>query len=286
MAGAASLRSHLRSRGRVRGFVAIAAVGCAAATAPPPEPTTAGLGAFLGEELRATVDAATLSWEPRRNVLAELAFGRHVLFLAAPAGGGPRDLYRAAVRLTPSGQPLSVARVTNVTDTPEADELGLALANGVATFATAASGNVVAVTALDVASGSLERTDVFIDAPAPEATVARSENLLIVRVTGRDGELRYDLARRSLEGAPRTARVVRGSPAKKPLATALGDAARRRLGERVTRALASFGYSVRDAVERSASAAVRLGRASEAKSSVPRAHVEDAKRARRPEDVW
>jgi hypothetical protein len=286
LAGAASLRSHLRSRGRVRGFVAIIAVGCAARTASPPEPTAAALGAFLGTELGATVDPATLSWEPRRNVLVELALGRYVLFLATPEGGGPRDLYRAAVRLTPSGQPLSIARVTNLSDTPEADELGLALADGVATFATAAFGNVVAVTALEVGSGSLERTDVLLAGTVPEATLARSEGTLVVRITGRSEELRYDFARRALAGESAVARVVRGSAAEKPLATAIGDAARRTLGDTLTGKLASLGRFVRDAATRTVEATLRLGRAPEAKSSLPRAHVEDAKRARRPEHVW
>jgi hypothetical protein len=286
LAGAASLRSHLRSRGRVRGFVAIVAVGCAAASASPPEPTTTGLGAFLGAELGATVDATTFAWEPRRNVLAELAFGRSVLFLAAPAGGGPRDLYRAAVRLTPSGQPLSVARVTNLSDTPEADELGLALADGVATFATVAFGKVVALTALDLGSGSLERTDIVLDVAVTEATLARSDGALVVRATGHDEEIRYDYARRVLASKPGAAHVVRGSAAQKSLAVALGDAARRTLGEDATRSLASMGRFVRDAVERGIYAAVHVGRAPEAKTAVPRAHVAGAKSARRPEDVW
>ena len=114
---------------------------------------------------------------PGGTCIAELVSGRRVLFLATPANGGPRDLYRASVRLTPSGQALAVSSMTNLTSTPDADELGLSLEGGVATFATVAFGSVRAVTALDVRGARPERTDVLIDVPAREATLARDATL-------------------------------------------------------------------------------------------------------------
>jgi hypothetical protein len=256
------------------------------AKAPPPEPTLQALGAFLGAHVGASVETATLAWEPRRNLLAELAFGRSVLFLATPTSGGPRDLYRADVRLTPSGQPLAVSRAENLSDTPEADELGLTLEGGVATFATAAFGSVRAVTALDVTADGLERTDVIIRPAAPEATLARDATSVTLRLPDGGPEIRYDFARRLLTSAPGAAHVVRRSPPKKSLALAASDAAARTLGATVSGAFASFGRFVRDAMERAGYAALHAGRRPESRALAPKAHVEHAKSARRPEDVW
>jgi hypothetical protein len=255
------------------------------ASAPPPEPTVAGVAALLGARFGGTVDAGSLAWEPPRNVLAELVFGRRVLFLAA-SGGGPRDVYRASVRLTPTGQPLAVRGVTNLTDTPDADELGLSLDGSVATFATAALGNVRAVTALALDGAHIERTDVLVEVPAREATLARDARSLLLRLDARDGELRYDFARRSLEGEPGIARVVPRARVKTGFALGVADALRGSLGESVTSSLASFGHAVRDSLERAAYTLTHLGRRPEPRAVAAKASVKDVRDARRPEDVW
>jgi hypothetical protein len=281
-----SLRSHLRSRGAVRAFAATVGVGCAVAATPPPEPTLEGLARFLSARVGAPVDPGSVAWEPRRNVLAELAFGRRVVFLAPPLPGGPRDVYRAAVRLTPSGQPLAVSSVTNLSETPQADELGLAVVEGVATFATTAFGKVIAVTALDVRDGTVERTDVLFETPAHEVTLARDGASVTVRIAGREGELRYDATKRALGPSSDAARVVRRSPPEKGLALAAGDAVRRLLGETASALFASAGRFARDAVERAGYAVWHAGRRPAPRAGLPKAHVEEAKSARRLEDVW
>src|SRR5687767_12677423 len=92
---------------------------------PPPAASLSGLEDLLERAAAVHTAPADLAWEPRRGLVAELVLGRGVLFLGAARAGGARDLYRAWVRLTPGGQPLSVSRVVRLTDTPLADECGL-----------------------------------------------------------------------------------------------------------------------------------------------------------------
>jgi hypothetical protein len=245
-----------------------------------------GFGAFLGARVGVNVETASVAWEPQESALVEVALGRRVLFLASPAGGGPRDVYRAAVRLTPSGQPIAVSGVTNLTDTALADELGLSLDENVATFVTAAFGKVQAVTALEVGRSRLERTDVFIDVPAREATILRDARSLTLRLDSHTEELRYDFERRALTGESRAARTVRRSASSGGIVTGLADRARRTLGNGVSSALGTGFLRVRDALERAAYAIVRVGRRPEPRETLPRARVEDARSVRRPQDVW
>jgi len=277
---------HLRSRGAVRAFVATLSLVAVLAKPPPPEPTLPGLAALLGERSGATVEAESIAWEPRRNVLAELGWGRRVLFLASPRSGGPRDVYRASVRLTPSGQPIAVSSVTNLTDTPDADELGLTLEGGVATFATAALGSIVAVTALEIEGARHEVTDVFLNVPAEEATLARDEGSLTLRLALHAEPIRYDFARGTLTSEPGVARAVRRVTPRKGLTLAFADEARRSLGETATSLVASLGRGGRDALRRALYALTHIGRKPEPRGAVPKARVADAKSARRLEDVW
>jgi hypothetical protein len=283
--GTTPLLSHLGNRGRVRGFVACLSLASVVASTPPPEPTVGGVAALLGARVNGTVDIESIAWEPRRNVLAELVFGRRVMFLAA-SNGGPRDVYRAWVRLTPSGQPLAVRCVTNLTDTPDADELGLSLQAGAATFATVALGGVRAVTTLELDGAELERTDVLVDIRVREATLARDARSLTLRLDARDGEIHYDVARRVLESEPGVARVVLHTRVDKGFALRIADALRASVGESVPRVLASFGRAVRDSLERAVYDLVHIGRRPEARANAAKATVKDVRQARRPEDVW
>src|SRR4029434_1901253 len=76
--------------------------------------------------------------------------GRPLLFLAAPRAGAPRDLYRAWVRLTADGKPVSVWRVRNITDTPDGDDAALEARGDKALFATLAFGRIQAISVLDL----------------------------------------------------------------------------------------------------------------------------------------
>jgi hypothetical protein len=278
--------SHLRSRGAAFRFVALVSIGCVLVSAPPPEPTLDGLGAFLGARAGVNVETASIAWEPRRNALVEVALGRRVLFLASPVGGGPRDVYRATVRLTPSGQPIAISSLTNLADTAFADELGLSLEENVATFVTAAFGKVQAVTALEVGRSRLERTDVFLLVPAREATLGRDGRSLTLRLDSHAEELRYDFDRRALTGESPAARVVRRAPPSANIVTRLADRARRSLGDGLSSALGTAFFRTRDGFVRAAYAIAHVGRRPEPRETEARAHVEDARNVRRPQDVW
>jgi hypothetical protein len=281
-----SLSAHLAKRGAVRAFVATVAVAVAVGSQPPPQPTLEGLSQLLAARSGARVDPESIVWEPSRSVLAELVLGRRVMFLASAPNGGPRDVYRAAVRLTPNGEPLAAWRLTNLSDTPDADELGLALEGGVATFVTVASGAVRAVTAFHTNGAELERTDVIIAPPAREATLVRDAASLTLRLAPHDDEVRYDFARRTLASAPGVARAVPATSARKGVALALGDAARRGLGATFAGGFASLGRRVRDTLERAFHALAPGGGRAQASGAVPKAHVAAAKDARRSQDVW
>ncbi len=262
------------------------ALGAVLASEPPPEASSSALAAFLGARLGANVDAESIAWEPSRNVLVELAVGRRALFLAAPPNGGPRDLYQASVRLTPSGQPLAVWRVENLTDTPDADELGLSLHGDLATFATVAQGGVRAVTALEVGRVHVERTDIFLDVPVREATLAYDPSSLSVRLDAQDEPVRYDFAKRALTSPAGVAHSVRRVAPTRGAALAFADGARELLGETATSVLASFGRRVRDAIARAAYAVVHVGRRPQPRATPLKARITDAKIARRADEVW
>src|SRR4051794_701773 len=75
----------------------------------PPPRSLEGLADMLGRAAGGQqVRPSDIVWEPSPGVLTETFSGRRVLFLAGDADGGPRDLYRAEVRLTLEGRPVSV----------------------------------------------------------------------------------------------------------------------------------------------------------------------------------
>jgi hypothetical protein len=261
-------------------------VAAVLASDPPPEATTSALAAFLGARLGANVDPESIAWEPPRNMLVELAVGRRALFLASPPNGGPRDVYRASVRLTPSGQPLAISSLENLTDTPDADELGLVVEGDLATFATTAEGSVRAVTALEVGRSRPERTDILLDVPVREATLARETSSLTVRLDTHAEPVRYDLARRSLASPEGVARATRHAARSRGATLAFADGARGLLGEAVTNTLASLGRWLRDAAERAVYAVVHVGRRPEPRATPVKARITEAKSARRAEEVW
>jgi hypothetical protein len=117
----------------------------------PPERTVEGLSAMLGESVHGFVKPADVAWEPSPGILTETLWGRRVLFLSSAAAGGPRDLYRARVRLTIEGRPVSVGGVVNLTATPIGDELGLVIDDDRAAFAAASYGRVDSVSLLRLA---------------------------------------------------------------------------------------------------------------------------------------
>lgn len=117
--------------------------GSSAADAPE-------LAAALGRAAGGVVRPEDFRWEPSGGVASDLATGRFVLFLASDVEGGPRDLHRARVRITPEGHVLAIGAPRNLTATPLGDDHALVIRGSRAAYATFAFGQEQSVTALDL----------------------------------------------------------------------------------------------------------------------------------------
>src|SRR5690606_12095670 len=95
----------------------------------PGKLSTEGFEDMLGEAAALEVTPGHLVWEPSGGFWKDAFYGRRVLFLASAQAGKPQDVYRARVRVTWSGKPISVERVDNLTSTPNGDDVGL-VSNG------------------------------------------------------------------------------------------------------------------------------------------------------------
>lgn len=145
-----ALQRHAKSRGLALGVVALAAIAWRTSAGAPPPRSIEGIAAALGAASGGTVRPDDFLWEERGGFLEETFLGRRVLFLASRAEGAPRDLYRARVRLTRGGRPLSVSGVRNLTSTPDGDDRDLTGAGHHVAFATATPDGVQGVTLLDL----------------------------------------------------------------------------------------------------------------------------------------
>ncbi len=110
----------------------------------------AELAAALGRSANGVVRSEDVRWEPSGGLLSDLVVGRFVLFLTSESEGGPRDLQRARVRLSPEGQPLAFGAPRNLTATPLGDDHSLVVNGSHAAYATFAFGQEQSVTALDL----------------------------------------------------------------------------------------------------------------------------------------
>ena len=70
------------------------------------------LAVELGKASGAVVKPEDIRWERSGGVVGDLVLGRFALFLGSATANGPRDVYRARVRLSPEGRPLSVGMAT------------------------------------------------------------------------------------------------------------------------------------------------------------------------------
>jgi hypothetical protein len=153
----APLPPFAQLRSRAGFFGGVAAIGVAAsvlgagAGAFEPSPRDAAeLARALGAATGAVVHPEDIRWEPSRGVLSDLVCGRFALYLASPTDSSPRDVYRARVRLSPEGRPLSVGDPRNLTSTPLGDDHALVVRGTRAAFATFTYGKEQAVTLLDL----------------------------------------------------------------------------------------------------------------------------------------
>lgn len=276
-----SARRFLKSRRALILTVALAACLVRFQRPKPPEPTVEGLSALLGEAVGGTVKPGEFAWEPSRGFLAETFLGRPVLFLAAERPGAPRDLYRAYVRLTRDGKPVSVEQVRNLTETPYGDDTGLETHGDKALFATLAFGRIQAISVLDLfgiratdrppslfdrvllalssfqETGSFSgigRTDIVLDVPAERAKIELQPPKLAVDFGEQGRELFYDLERRvvrSAEGGEAyAARAVPRVHGSKPFIFWAVDTVRNEVGPGPIAWLENVVFGAKDSVKK------------------------------------
>lgn len=149
------LQSHAKGRGLAAGAVALVAIAIRLSSAAPPPRSIEGVAEALGKAAGGAVRPDDFLWEGRAGFLEETFLGRRILFLASPVEGGPRDLYRARVRLTRGGRPISVSGVRNITRTSDGDERDLLGAGHHVAFATQTLDGVQGVTLLDLEGAPL-----------------------------------------------------------------------------------------------------------------------------------
>ncbi|HKQ70878.1 MAG TPA: hypothetical protein VJT73_16140, partial [Polyangiaceae bacterium] len=129
--------------------------------APPPR-TLDGLAAMLSAATGGKVNPSDIGWEPSPGILTELVLGRRLLFLAKSGDGG-RDLFRARVRVTMEGRPITVAGIHNLSATPLGDEQSLVVNGERVAFATAAYGKIESVTLLDLSGKPFQESASYVD---------------------------------------------------------------------------------------------------------------------------
>jgi hypothetical protein len=145
---------------RLGAFVSVLACGVAASSATgAPSPTVNGLASMLGDAVHQLVAAPDIRWEPSRGLTLDLVLGRRVLFLASEQARGPRDVWRATVRVTPDGHPLDVVDAHNLTETPLGDDHALVVRDDRAAFATFAYGQEQSVSLLDLSGETGNRAN-------------------------------------------------------------------------------------------------------------------------------
>ncbi len=189
-----------------------------------PQRDIGDLAQALGERAGGVVEPRDVRWEPSTGVMHDFLFGRWAVFLASDTKGGPRDVWRARVRLTPEGRPVAIDDLHDLTGTPLGDDHALVMLGERAAFATYAFGQEQSVTVLDFAgegaqnktasaadramawvtnlqqTGSgdgVARIDVTLDSPARAAGLALTGDALAIDLADDVGRrrLRLDLAR-------------------------------------------------------------------------------------------
>lgn len=153
-----ALRAHVRIRLGLLAAAAVLGAIAALARAVTPRTDVEGLADALGQAAAGVVEVRDVRWEPSRGWVQDTIFGRRSLFLASSVKGGPRDVYRALVRVTPEGRVLGVGGVHNLTQTPLGDDRSLVLRGARAAFATAAFDRIASVTLLDLSGEGAQNT--------------------------------------------------------------------------------------------------------------------------------
>jgi hypothetical protein len=261
---------------RVRTLLVFAALALAVrGRAPWPAPASAeGLAEMLGHAVFGTVRPTEIAWEPSPGIVAEILTGRGVLFLANE-GAGPRDLYRASVRLTFEGRPVSIGDVRDLTSTPLGDEQDLVVSGDHAAFATSSFGKVESVTLLDTrgkpevlgatwldkvtgwitnrqetgSSVGLGRIDVVLDVPQPRVALAFDPKGRLA-IGGADGRVcKVDPDTGAIFGPLAAHATAEPALLKKPILWAV-DTVRAEIGPEAVTWLEEKVYGARDYLRR------------------------------------
>jgi hypothetical protein len=273
--------SYFRPRAALMVAAVLVALAVRIKSPAPRERTVDGLAAMLGEAVGGVVQTNELVWESSQSFVSELLFGRHILFLASELPGGPRDVYRARVRLTLDGSPLDVTQVRNLTETPRGDDVALELNGSRAVFATLAFGRIQGISVIETLgvrdddrppgvldralfslssfqrTGSFDgvgRTDIVLDLPARMAHLTLDAGRLAVDFGERGRALVYDLERRLLRGADGgeayAARALPQVHGPKPLVFWAVDSVRAELGPEPVAWLERVVFGAKDSVRR------------------------------------
>ncbi len=151
--GGAQVRRHVLSRWPILlGGVALASLGSVWAILPARDEAT--VVAMLARGAGGQVVAEDYVWEPSHGWFDDLSRGRGVVFLARRADGEPRDAYRARVRVTPGGRPLSLRDSQRLTASAAGDETDLSVSERYAAFTTRFNGRYQSVTVTELVEGS------------------------------------------------------------------------------------------------------------------------------------
>src|SRR5262245_18994580 len=109
---------HLRARALWAGAFALIALLWRFSVPGPPPRTAEGVAAMLGDAVDGQVRADDFVWEERGGILSDTFLGRRVLFLARRRGEEAADVFRARVRLTRTGRPISLLFARNLSQSP------------------------------------------------------------------------------------------------------------------------------------------------------------------------
>lgn len=275
--------SSFRQHGRLL-LAMVLGAGLLATLRPGPVPRTrVGLTQMLQQAQGGRVDGGQLVWQPSAGLFADLMFGRGLFFLAAKNDAEPRDLYHAYVRLAPSGQPLSLNRLRNLTQTPLGDETALRGNGRYCVFATVAFDAVQSLTLLDsvgLSKGALParwldrllarissfqhtgsfsgfaRSDIVLDPPPREVSFAVEQTQLTVHTEEARRDLTLDLPALTLRGVsgepPLAARLLQQHQGAKPVLIWAVDAVREELGPQAVAWLQRALFGAKDRLKRTA----------------------------------
>jgi hypothetical protein len=157
----ARARAHLALRWPWLLAAAVIGLFASCATPSPPERDVKAIASMLGQAAGGEVGPDDFIWEGRGGFFRDALLGRSVLFLARRPDTGARELYRARVRLTRRGRPVSAGAPHDLTGTALGDDADLIGHGRWVAFATSASNAVQGITLLDLEGEAAPRRGVL-----------------------------------------------------------------------------------------------------------------------------